>query len=50
MALATVYLNRYGLDFDDALVVACMSKNGLKSLISLDKDFDKVSAIKRIKL
>ncbi len=38
----------YQLDFDDSLVVSCMRANNIKTLISLDTDFDKVSVIKRI--
>lgn len=39
---------KYKLDFDDSLVVACMRNYGIKELVSLDKDFDKVKEIKRI--
>ena len=38
---------KYKLDFDDSLVVSCMVNNEIKSLISLDKDFDKIHLIKR---
>ncbi len=38
---------RYKLDFDDSLVVSCMVNNDIKTLISFDKDFDKVHLIKR---
>lgn len=38
------------LDFDDSLVVACMKNYGIKELASLDKHFDKVKEIKRIKI
>ena len=38
------------LDFDDSLVVACMKNYGIKELASLDKHFDKVKLINRIKI
>ena len=38
---------KYKLDFDDALVVSVMAENNIQNLISFDKDFDKVSMIKR---
>lgn len=37
----------YKLDFDDSLVVSCMKNNNIKILTSFDKDFDKVSIIRR---
>ncbi len=39
---------KYNLDFDDSLVVSSMMNHNLKTLISLDKDFDQVREIKRI--
>lgn len=44
---ATKTSERYHLDFDDSLVVSCMINNNTKTLISLDKDFDKVNSITR---
>ena len=38
------------LDFDDSLVVACMKRNSISKLASLDRHFDKVKGIKRIEL
>ena len=38
------------LDFDDSLVVACMKNYGIKELASLDRHFDKVKGIERIKI
>jgi len=40
---------RRKLDFDDSLVVSCMQNNGIKKIVSLDKHFDKVKVIERIK-
>ncbi len=48
MALAIDYMARYKLDFDDALVVSCATYNKIQTIVSFDKDFDKVKEIKRI--
>ena len=37
------------LDFDDSLIVACMRTYGIEKLASLDRHFDKISNIERIK-
>ena len=42
------YSKKYNLDFDDALVVVCMIENNIDTLVSFDKDFDKVKEIKRV--
>ena len=41
------FMEKHKLDFDDGLVISCMINNNIKNLISFDKDFDKVSMIKR---
>ena len=46
---AVEIMNTYKLDFDDSLVVACMKSNGIAKLVSLDKHFDKVKGLQRIK-
>ena len=38
------------LDFDDSLVVACMKSYGIKELASLDRHFDKVKGIERVRI
>lgn len=38
------------LDFDGSLLVACMKNYGIKELASLDRHFDKVRDIERIKI
>ncbi len=49
MEKAVEYKEKWKLDFDDGLVVSCMVNNGIKTLISLDSDFNKVPLImKRI--
>ncbi len=45
---ATEEMEKSKLDFDDATSVAAMRKLGLKDIISLDSDFDRVSDIRRI--
>jgi len=45
---ATNYMKNYGLDFDDALALRAMKENGIGNIISYDKDFDRVSDVKRI--
>jgi len=46
--MATNYMKNFGLDFDDALALRAMKENGIGNIISYDKDFDKVSDVKRI--
>ena len=48
--LAAEMMDTYKLDFDDGLVIACMKNNDVKKLVSLDKHFDKVKGIQRIKI
>lgn len=48
MYYAVESLTEYKLDFDDNLVVACMISNKIKTIVSLDKHFNKVNLIKRI--
>ena len=38
---------KYGLDFDDSLIVSVMNSNELTEIVSFDKHFDKVREIKR---
>ena len=38
------------LDFDDSLVVACMKNYGIRKLASLDRHFDKIKGIERVRL
>ena len=42
------FMKKYKLDFDDALVVACMVENDVDILVSFDTDFNQVKEIKRI--
>ncbi len=49
MEKAVEYKEKWKLDFDDSLVISCMVNNGIKTLISLDSDFNKIPLIiKRI--
>ena len=47
---ATEIMENCRLDFDDSLVVACMESNNIKKIASLDKHFDKVKGIERIRI
>lgn len=47
MAAAVSCMERYRLDFDDALVVSAMAHRNMDTLISFDRDFDSVPIIKR---
>ena len=38
------------LDFDDSLIVACMRNYGIRVLASLDKHFDKIKGIERVRI
>lgn len=42
-------MEKYKLDFDDALVISCMRSYDIKNLISYDKDFEKVKELNIIK-
>ena len=46
---AVEIIEKEKLDFDDSLVVACMRTYGIEKLASLDRHFDKISNIERIK-
>ena len=43
-------MERSKLDFDDSLVVACMRNYVIKKLASLDRHFDKIKGIERVKI
>ena len=47
LSRALEYMKKFSLDLDDALVVACITSHGIKILVSLDTDFDKVSIVQR---
>lgn len=47
---ATKIMEERKLDFDDGLVIACMEAYGIKKLATLDKHFDKIKWIERVKL
>ena len=46
---AIEFMESSKLDFYDSLVVVCMKKHDVSKLVSLDKHFDKIREIKRIK-
>lgn len=45
---ATSHMREYSLDFDDALAYQCMVENDITKIISYDRHFDGLGAIKRI--
>jgi predicted nucleic acid-binding protein len=45
---ATEIMDKYNLDFDDAIIFQCMKEKNLVGLISFDTHFDKIDFIDRI--
>jgi len=45
---AAGHMRDHGLDFDDALTLQAMRENGVERIISYDRDFDKVSIVRRV--
>ncbi len=45
--VATDYMKKFKLDFDDATACAAMKALGISEILSMDKHFDKVPDIKR---
>ena len=45
---ATKYMEKYGLDFDDALAYSVMKKVGINKIVSYDKHFDSLRDIIRL--
>lgn len=43
-----LYASAPSLDFEDALAVAHMERQGIKELLSYDRDFDRVQGITRV--
>ncbi len=39
------FMEKYKLDFDDALIIGCMRENDIQELVSYDKDFANVQEI-----
>lgn len=46
--LCTTFLTSYPLDFEDALIVAHMERQGIAKLISYDRGLDQVAGIRRL--
>ncbi len=46
--IATKFMEKNNLDFDDAIVCFAARSLGLKKLVSFDSDFDNVPGIKRV--
>lgn len=45
---ATKHVKNFRLDIEDSLVLQSALSNGIKEIVSLDPDFDKVKIIKRL--
>lgn len=46
--LAFHYIEKYGLDYEDAITLQSALSAGCKEIVSFDSDFDKVKEFKRI--
>ena len=47
---AVEIMENSNLDFDDGLVVACMRNYGIKKLASLDRHFDRIKGMEKVKI
>ena len=45
---ATRYMEKHGLDFDDAIAYSIMKKLGINKIVSYDKHFDSLKDIVRL--
>lgn len=45
---ATKHMQSFSLDFDDSTTYQAMKSLGVDQVVSFDKDFDRISGIKRI--
>lgn len=45
---ALLLMDKYGLDYEDAIVLQSAFATGSKEIVSFDKHFDKIKEIKRI--
>jgi len=45
---ASEHMEKFKLDFDDAVAYAAMKATGTKEIVSMDKHFDRIPDIKRI--
>ena len=48
MIAAIDYMNKYGLDYVDALTLQTMKKNNINEIYTNDKDFDCVKRVSRV--
>lgn len=46
--LAINLMEKYNLDYEDALTLRCAISVGSKEILSFDKDFDNINEIKRV--
>jgi len=45
---ATKHMQSFSIDFDDSTTYQAMKNLGIDQVVSFDKDFDRISGIKRI--
>lgn len=45
---ATEHIKNFKLDLEDSIVLQAALSNGIKEIVSLDPDFDKIRLVKRI--
>ena len=45
---AVIDMEKYNLDFVDALILQTMKRNGIKEIYTNDKDFDRIDWVKRV--
>lgn len=48
MRFLDIYSSYPFLDFEDALAIAHMERQGIKELWSYDRDFDRIPEVKRV--
>jgi len=48
MIAAIDYMNKYGLDYVDALTLQTMKRNNINEIYTNDRDFDRVKWIRRV--
>jgi len=46
--IALQYIEKYNLDYEDAITLQSAISSGCKEIVSFDSDFDKIKEIKRI--
>ncbi len=45
---ATEHIDKFRIDLEDSIILQCALSNGIKEIVSLDPDFDRVKIVKRL--